>query len=597
MHKWTYDTQRFLLEHFDTIHNSPHQIYHSALPFCPSSSWLHKCYSAEVSNEVKVVKGLPSEWGKCSRTVTFDDCPWCLSCWNHIAAVGLKSGDIIILNVTTGSHIAVLSGHSDWVYSVAFSSDGTLLVSGSRDTTVKLWDVQTGGIVKTFSGHNRVVRSVSILAEAAIIASGSVDGTIQLWNIQTGECQSVIRQQGKVYHVSFSPMEPYHLISRSGSKVRRWNMNGSQIGRTADSSGIALSLDGTKFALFNQGIMTVQNSRTEAIMTKFHIPHGLITYCFSPDSKLVTANTSGTIHIWDITNSDPHPIEALKGHANHIRALGLSSPSSLISASQDGSVKFWQIGTSSINQPETDSTPHPSDEIESITLQANAGIIVTSGRDGAVRIWDISSGLCKETFQTPASNFYQMDSQLLDGRLIVVWNTTGRVHYDIHIWDSKERGVIMIENVKCSLSLKMSGDGSRVFHFTDQGFQAFSIQTGGAVGEVWLGQDGTVYPHTIDGCRLWTISQSGLHGWDFGTPGPLPVQLSNIPPGKPHPCGTIQWDTQTFRVQDRVTEKVVFQLARGFKKPIDVQWSGQYLVVCFGPIDVLILDFNHLFLR
>ena len=52
--KWANDSQQFLLEHFYTIHKSPLNIYHSALPLSPLS-WLHRCYSAEISDEIGVV--------------------------------------------------------------------------------------------------------------------------------------------------------------------------------------------------------------------------------------------------------------------------------------------------------------------------------------------------------------------------------------------------------------------------------------------------------------------------------------------------------------------------------------------------------------
>ena len=73
--KWANDSQRLLLENFDVISTFPSQVYHFALPFCPSSSWLHGCYAAELSQKVKVVKGLQTEWGACSRTVLFDIFP------------------------------------------------------------------------------------------------------------------------------------------------------------------------------------------------------------------------------------------------------------------------------------------------------------------------------------------------------------------------------------------------------------------------------------------------------------------------------------------------------------------------------------------
>jgi WD40 repeat protein len=79
-----------------------------------------------------------------------------ISCWNNTVAVGSAHRDIVILDAITGSQTAILSGHTDEVNSVVFSSDGRSLVSGSDDKTVKLWDMQTGGAIKTFSGHTEL---------------------------------------------------------------------------------------------------------------------------------------------------------------------------------------------------------------------------------------------------------------------------------------------------------------------------------------------------------------------------------------------------------------------------------------------------------
>ena len=206
--EWADDSQRLILENFDVIHDSPSEIYHYALPLSPSLSWLHKCYSSLLLHEVKVVKGLQSEWGSCSRTVSFDDIPRVLACWENLVAVGFDSGNITIHDAITGISMSELSSHTDEVRSVALSSDGIFLVSGGYDKTVNLWDVQTGGVVMTYHGHTGTVFSVSISPDCTMIASGSSDHTIHLWDAQKGECCLVIEgHSGGVNSVVFRSEE------------------------------------------------------------------------------------------------------------------------------------------------------------------------------------------------------------------------------------------------------------------------------------------------------------------------------------------------------------------------------------------------------
>jgi WD40 repeat protein len=430
------DSQRLLLEHFDTIRNSPSQIYHLALPFSPSSSWLHKYYTAELLGMVKVVRGLPAEWGMCSRTVELDYSPLALDHWKENIAVGSQSNDILLLSAITGSQVALLSGHANVVRSLTFSLDGSLLVSGSLDWTLKLWDVQTGGVIKTFHGHTGPVSYVSISPDCTMVASGSYDESIHVWDVLTGECHYTIKEQGDVYCIIFSPVDPQHLISICSGVVQEWDINGQCVVQEWDinSSHAKFSSNGTHFISCWEGVAAVQNTNSRAVVVacvapnnKPYLPH-LTHCCFSPNNRLVAAAAGNTVHIWDITGSDSLPIKTLIGHIDTITSLIFTSPSTLISASADNSVKFWKIGIStSLTAGDSESTPPTSASIQSINLQVENGIVISSDGNGVVRMWDISTGLCKGSVQTPATSPYTRDAQVIDGKLIFVWLGESRI--------------------------------------------------------------------------------------------------------------------------------------------------------------------------
>jgi WD40 repeat protein len=600
------DSQRFVLEHFDTIKNSPSQIYHSTLPLSPSSSWLHKYYAADLSGEVQVVKGLPAEWGTCSRTVILDGTPQALACWKDTMVVGLRSSDIIILNTITGSQVAVLSGHTRWVRSLTFSSDGASIVSGGDDEALKLWDVQTGGIVKTFHGHTNHIHSVSISADSTMIASGSWDRTIRLWDIQTAECHHIIKQQESVDHVIFSPTDPQHLISASRGAVQQWDIDGHWVGPTHEGPHTGFSSNGTHFISCRRDVATVQNFDSGAVVAKCQAPNDgsnsnpdFIYSCFSPNGRHVAIGAWTTVYVWDITGTDPLLTNTLIGHSSYITSLTFSSPSTLVSTSEDQSIKFWQINCLLTAPVAGDPKPIPPTlaPVSSVSLQAEKGITISSDLDGVVKVWDILTGVCKASFQTPAKDPYWRDAQMIDGKLIFVWLGRGE---EIFIWDTKEGELLQKLYVDWGTSggLRISGDGSKVFLQTKKLIKAWSTQTGEALGEVEVEDDSYVDPFQAGGSRIQVQSKDkSTLVWDFGTLGTSPTLLPNIPSERPHLCliqGMGLWGNSPPRIEDTVTGNEVFQLSGKYAKPADVRWDGQYLVAGYESGEVLILDFNHL---
>ena len=616
--KWANDSQRLILECFDVISNSPSEIYHYAVPFSPSSSWLHECYSSELLQGVRVVKGLQAGWGTCSRTISLESAPAALACWKNLIATTQRSR-IIILDAVTGVSISVLSVQSNKVGCLAFSLNGTFLVSGSNDGIVNLWDMQTGGIVKTFHFDTNWVCCVSISPDLATLASGS-SGIIYLWDTQTGRCCHVINGHNLILNsISFSPVDSQLLISASyDGTIKQWNTSGNQTGPTCRGTHVEFSSDGACFASWRKsaapsllglttdqntdsGVITIQTTGSGGIITELQAHDNNIGYCcFSPDGKFVAGSIGCTIYLWDLTISDPHPVKTFVGHTSPIIALVFAS--SLISSSCDGSIKFWPVDAPLVGSVTADSEPTSPDlaSIVSIGLQAKDGIALSINKAGVVKSWDLSTGLYGLSSHTKAGFQSKREMWLVDGRLILVWCTPKK----IHIWNTGKEEHLQMLDARSNFenaSLRISGDGSKVFLLDHKWVKALSTWTGKVIGRVELGGEPSDNPLIVDGSRVWVcFKDSQIKGWDFGIPGSTPTPLSNPPPDPDKPCltfvdGTKAQKAGLSRIKDTLTRKEVYRLPRRYTKPTAVQWDGQFLVTGYESGKVLILDFIHMF--
>jgi hypothetical protein len=109
---------------------------------------------------------------------------------------GAADNTIRIWDVQTGKEINCLFGHGGGVNGVAFSPDGGRIVSGADDTTIRIWDAKSGAELACLRGHAWRVYSVAISPDGAYIVSCSRDGTIRLWNAEPSKELAVPQEMG-----------------------------------------------------------------------------------------------------------------------------------------------------------------------------------------------------------------------------------------------------------------------------------------------------------------------------------------------------------------------------------------------------------------
>ena len=119
-------------------------------------------------------------------------------------------------------------GHSHWVESIAFSTDGLTLISGSSDCTIQLWETKSrerlGGAL---SAHTNNVWSVALSPNGRIMASSSKDATIVLWDFMHQPPRQLVRlneHSDSVGHVVFSPDGKWLASASRDCSARLWNI-------------------------------------------------------------------------------------------------------------------------------------------------------------------------------------------------------------------------------------------------------------------------------------------------------------------------------------------------------------------------------------
>ena len=203
--------------------------------------------------------------------------------------------------------IRTLKGHTDSVYTLAFSPDGKTLATAGNDSFIKLWDVATGKDKATLKGHPKAVRFLAFNPDGTLLAWVSADSTTVLWDIATCKRKSTLTgHDGPASGIAFSPDGSTLATSGDDRTVRMWE--------------VATGKQKAKIQSHNGAVWSV---------------------AFSPDGKtLVSGSDDMRIHFWNASGSQQ--VGGLKGHTGGVRALAFNSKGNLLaSGSLDNSIKLW----------------------------------------------------------------------------------------------------------------------------------------------------------------------------------------------------------------------------------------------------------------
>ena len=148
---------------------------------------------------------------------------------SHDKSSRMDVSTLRLWDTTTGKPKAILSEHTDYIYVIAYSPDGSIIASGGQDKTVRLWDAKTGRYKTTLSGHTDIVFSIAYSPDGSSIASGSIDKTVRLWDATTGRYKATLAGHTEpILSIAFSPDGTTIATASIDKTVRLWDATTGQ---------------------------------------------------------------------------------------------------------------------------------------------------------------------------------------------------------------------------------------------------------------------------------------------------------------------------------------------------------------------------------
>jgi WD40 repeat protein len=433
-------------------------IYHSALPWSPTLSLTRELYQKQMTEEVKLVNAIDANWGACLRTIPIPNRSIAITFSHNGSALAIVSDDDMkIFETATGVTTAFEVDQSIVeVHSVAFSPDGSRLVCGLEDGSVRVLEVQTGDSVQSFKGHVGKVSSVAFSTCGKNIVSGGHDKTVRIWDVsfEPGSSQCVLKDHSKPVSAVCWSRTGDRVISGSEDKsVKIWDVSKQTCVATryhtnwvtsVASSCDSLVASGSKDGRVN--VYDTRNGNTQSIQTSRPIRSVQFS---THDGKLLFTNENSQ-SICDLST--------MQVSTTNFGGFGaaFSPEGTRVASGFDRFVKIWNTETR--GDSNSDTVIHHSAKIDAITFAPDGLVMVSqSCSNYDVKIWDTTLGDHLFTFDS-----HSLQSIVFSPNSAFVACWSGDFFTEAQVWDVRTHTRVKnmrlnVENVPSSVALSPCG--------------------------------------------------------------------------------------------------------------------------------------------
>ncbi len=319
------------------------------------------------------------------------------------AAVGSRQDPTITLfDLSTGAVLgSPLDGHDEPVSTIAFTQEGSWMVSGGQDGAVLLWAMADPMNVSppVEMGHfDDVIWDVDITTDGRLAVTAGEDGIVQLWDLEAGTAAGgpLLDSNRDALSVGFSPDGAIVLAGNGRGEIMGWDLDtGGELfdpynAHDSDLWEIVFSPDGTSFATASSdGRIRLWDLNGTLLEEPFLDEAGDVRGIrFLDDGRLLLAgDESGLVRVWDVA-ADAQVFVTQVGHGGQVIASSSSADADLVvTLGLDQRLISWAASTS-LSTPMAGHT----DGAFGLAASPDGTLLATGDGAGTVRIFSVETG-------------------------------------------------------------------------------------------------------------------------------------------------------------------------------------------------------------
>ncbi|KAG1840727.1 WD40 repeat-like protein, partial [Suillus subalutaceus] len=247
-------------------------------------------------------------------------------------------------------------GHTDALTCVALFPDNKMIVSGSYDRRIRLWDIRSGQASgEPLRGHKVSVNVVAVSPDGTMIVSGGGDGRILIWNATTRNLatEPIQAYRNKIDSISFSP-DSASIASVAGTTIKIWDVGTAKL------------------------IMDIESPNSERQVV------------FSPEGGRIAAVShiapgEQTLRIWDVKTGKPAAVSPIAGHTGGLLSVAwFPNGQRLVTTSLDRTIRLWISETGC----QVGHSLHVAWMANHVAVSSDGKLIVARCGDNSIRLWN-----------------------------------------------------------------------------------------------------------------------------------------------------------------------------------------------------------------